>query len=153
MEFDSQDEGRETECPHCHQPISLIAPPAIRQKPPELILIILGEITVTSESVITPNGNIPLGQAQWLFDDASTVQTKMPAYAIVLAVVLSLLICILSMLFLLIKETTVSGYVNVIVQGGGVFFKTQIPVSNKHTIGTIKARFDQAQRLSIMSRG
>jgi len=151
MEFDSEHDGTETECPHCGQPIKLISPPALR--PPKInpVLITLGDIAITADTVITPNGSFPLANAQWVFSDVSRVDTKIPAIAIILAIVFALL-CLLGLLFLLMKETIVRGYVEISVHGPGVFYKTQIPVTSTYQVDMLRAEFNKVQGITGTAR-
>ncbi len=97
------------------------------------ILVSIGDIGVTPNWVITPNGTRPIGSVQWIFSDNTRTTERMPAYAIVLAVIF-FLFCLLGLLFLLIKERRTEGYVNVTVQGAGLYHVAQIPVSSPQQI-------------------
>jgi hypothetical protein len=113
-------------------------------------LLTIGDIGITSDSVITPNGQGALANSQWIVTDMSTTESKMPAYAIVLAIIF-FLACLLGLLFLLIKETKTTGYVEVSVRTGDMYHKTQIPVSNPQQIAQIRQMVSQAQALAAQA--
>ena len=75
------------------------------------------------------------------------VSTKVPTYAIVLAIVFALF-CLLGLLFLLIKEQVVQGYVEVHVRSGDLFHMTQLPVWDPAQVQQIRATVGQAQSLA-----
>ncbi len=56
--------------------------------------------------------------------------------------------CRLGLLFLLIKERKTQGYVEVTVQGEGLYHVTQIPVSSPAQIPHIRQAVDYARTLS-----
>ena len=69
------------------------------------------------------------------------------AWAIVLAVVFAL-VCLLGLLFLLVKEKYTTGYVEVSVQAGNLVHATQIPVSSQYQVAQIRQQVSQAQTLA-----
>ena len=115
----------------------------------EPILLTLGEISVTSTSLILPSGRHPVKGAVWTVMDQSRSSQRIPPYAIVLAIVFALA-CLIGLLFLLIKETVVSGYVNVTVQGKGFYQATQVPVSSAWEVQRVRQLVDQARSLSAV---
>lgn len=88
------------------------------------VLLTIGDISITSSSVIVPSGQYPLRGTTWTVQDSTQVTEHIPAYAIVL-VVLFVWFCLLGLLFLLIKERRYSGFVSVTVTGPGLFHATQ----------------------------
>ena len=113
------------------------------------VLLQIGDIGITGDQIITPNGNAPLAGSSWIFTDQSRTEEKMPTYAIILAIVF-FLACLLGLLFLLIKETKTTGYGEVRVQSGGLLHMTQIPVSNPAQIAQLRAAVGQAQSMAQM---
>jgi hypothetical protein len=112
------------------------------------IVLSIGDIGVSRHWVVTPNGTAPLRGSSWIVRDMSQTQSKIPTYAIVLAIVFALL-CLVGLLFLLIKEQTTVGYVEVSVQGEGVYHVTQLPVSNPAQIAQIRGLVHQAQSMAV----
>ena len=64
---------------------------------------------------------------------------SIPSYAVVLAVVF-FLVCLLGLLFLLIKERKTTGWMTVSVQGEGTYHATQIPVSSPAAVADVEGR-------------
>lgn len=94
------------------------------------ILVQLGDIAVTATTVYTPSGPIPLKGSQWSSVDQVVRSEKIPTWAIVLAIVGLVVICVFSLLFLLVKETVFQGGVQVTVTGGGRTHTTYVPVTS-----------------------
>jgi hypothetical protein len=102
--------------------------------------------------VVTPNGNAELAGSQWLLIDRTTTENKIPTWAIVLTIVFTLL-CLVGLLFLLVKETTVTGYVEVSVRSGNLVHMTQMPVRNQFDINNYRQLVSQAQTLAAQAAG
>jgi hypothetical protein len=128
---------------------NLPAPVAPVGPPPSFDLTI-GDIAIAGNQLVTPNGVAPLRGSQWIVIDNTTTSQKIPAYAIILAIVFALA-CLLGLLFLLIKETVTTGYVNVTVRSGDLLHTTQIPVSNAAGVAQVRAAVSQAQTLAAMA--
>src|SRR5205809_5960682 len=88
----------------------------------EPVIAQIGEIQVTSSTVRTPAGQFPLRGSQWTVTDQWLANSKIPTWAIVLAIVLIPCTGFLSLLFLLAKETVYSGVVLVQVQNGAYHY-------------------------------
>jgi hypothetical protein len=100
-------------------------------------LLTIGDIGVTQDLVVTPNGHGPLKGSQWIVTDMSRTDTKIPTVAIVLAIIFAIF-CLIGLLFLLMKERYTTGYVEVTVQTGNVLHKVQIPVSDPSQVLQIR---------------
>ncbi|WP_314171708.1 hypothetical protein [Streptomyces winkii] len=111
-------------------------------------LVVIGDITVTADGIITPAGNMPLKGATWTVTDMSRTEEKIPTHAIVLAVVF-LVICFLGLLFLLMKERTTAGHVQVTVNSGGKFHSTMIPVYDPMAVHHIMQQVNYCRSVSI----
>jgi hypothetical protein len=148
IEFDTANQGEQVACPHCENQTSLTAaaPPPLSQS----FLLTIGDIGITSNQVVTPNGSGPLAGSQWIFTDSSRTETKIPAMAIILAIIFALL-CLIGLLFLLMKEKTITGYVEVTVRTGNVFHKTQIPVNSQSKIDEVRQLTAKAQALAMQA--
>ncbi|MDQ1395055.1 MAG: hypothetical protein QOG64_314 [Acidimicrobiaceae bacterium] len=110
----------------------------------EPVLVTVGDIACTQHSVITPSGHYRLSGSTWIVTNQTTVTERIPPYAIVLAILFALA-CLLGLLFLLIKEKRIQGFMQVSVQGPGFYHATQIPVSDhgqaaevEHRVGYIR---------------
>ncbi len=113
----------------------------------EPVLVMIGDISVTPTMVYTPNGSRPLSQVGWTFTDLSISSQVIPTWAIVLAVVL-FLACFLGLLFLLAKENTTTGVVQVTVHGQGFVHTTTIPVSSIEQVADLNARVNYVRTLA-----
>jgi uncharacterized protein DUF4339 len=120
------------------------APPPLSKS----FLFTIGDIGVTPTQIITPNGSGALAGSQWIFADTSRTETKIPTVAIILAIVFALL-CLIGLLFLLMKEKITTGYVEVSVRSGNVFHKTQIPVNSQMKIDDVRQLVGKAQALAM----
>lgn len=116
-----------------------------------LLPLNIGDIVVTADTVITPNGSAPLAGSHWTVVDRSITETKTPTSAIVLAIIF-FFVCLIGLLFLLSKETTVSGFVEVTVISGSLSHMTQIPVSSQDDIVKARALVSQAQSLAASAK-
>lgn len=110
-------------------------------------LLTIGDIGITQDSIVTPNGTAPLIGSQWMVADMTTTRQTIPTVGIVLAVVFALF-CLLGLLFLLMKETVTSGYVQVAVNSGSLRHITQIPVNDATQVAMIRAQVAQAQSMA-----
>jgi hypothetical protein len=126
-------------------------PPGIPAPPAQPIRLTIGDIGITSDLVVTPNRSGPMSGSQWICMDMSRTESKIPAYAIVLAIIFALL-CLIGLLFLLIKDTVTSGYVEVSVQAGKIYHKTQIPISNPQQVAHIRKLVSIAQEMAAQVR-
>jgi hypothetical protein len=118
---------------------------------PEHMLGTIGDIAISANWVVTPNGAIPITSVQWFVRDQSRTEESMPSYAIVLAIVF-FIFCLLGLLFLLIKERRTTGYVEVGVQGPGLYHVAQIPISAPGQVAAIQAQVNWARGLAAIAR-
>ncbi|MCS0637685.1 hypothetical protein NX801_18850 [Streptomyces sp. LP05-1] len=110
-------------------------------------LVSLGDITVLSDSIVTPSGTLPLKGAVWNATDMSRTEEKIPPQAVVLAVVF-FLVCFLGLLFLLWKEKTTTGFIQVTVTSGGRHHSTMIPATGPNTFAMVMGQLNYARSLS-----
>lgn len=108
----------------------------------------LGDITIAGDQIITPSGNMPLKGAVWNATDFSRTEEKIPAHAIVLAVIF-FLFCLLGLLFLLMKERRTTGYIQITVNSGGRHHSTMIPAVDAGTYMWVMSQLNQARALSM----
>jgi hypothetical protein len=111
-------------------------------------VLVIGDIGVTGDGqVVTPHGSGPLKGSQWLVQDRTVHTTGIPAYAIVLAIVFAPA-CLLGLLFLLIKEERVSGFIVVSVRTGELRHSTEIYTTSAQTYPEYYALVSHAQALA-----
>lgn len=92
----------------------------------------MGDIVVTRNSVIVPEGRFPLRGTTWTVHDGTIVSEEIPQWAIIVSIVGLFVVCVFSLLFLLVKEKRYSGFVSVTVAGEGLYHTFQFapgPVS------------------------
>ncbi|MFD5326355.1 hypothetical protein [Streptomyces sp. NPDC127092] len=111
-------------------------------------LLSLGDITVVGDQIITPAGSMPLKGAVWNAMDMSRTEEKIPTVAIVLAIIFFVL-CLLGLLFLLMKEKQTTGFIQVTVTSGGKHHSTMIPATGPDTIHWVMGQLNYARSLSV----
>ena len=126
------------------------APPMAASKQ-QGFLVTIGDIGVTQDTVVTPNGNGPLAGSQWIVTDRTQVESVIPTWAIVMAIVFALA-CLLGLLFLLVKEQKRRGFVEVSVRAGDVVHMTQLPVRGVADVNRCRVLVNQAQSLAAQAR-
>ncbi|MGW7053779.1 hypothetical protein [Streptomyces sp. NPDC054887] len=110
-------------------------------------LLSVGDITVLPGSVVTPSGTMPLKGAVWTVTDMSRTEERMPAVAVVLAVVF-FVFCLLGLLFLLMREKVTTGWIQVTVTSGGGHHSTLVPALGPHTFPLVMGQVNYARSLS-----
>ncbi|WP_405489667.1 hypothetical protein [Streptomyces sp. NBC_00096] len=108
----------------------------------------LGDITIAGDQIITPSGPMPLRGAVWNATDFSRTEEKIPAHAIVLAVIF-FLFCLLGLFFLLMKERRTTGYIQITVNSAGRHHSTMIPAVDPGTYMWVMSQVNQARALSM----
>lgn len=112
-------------------------------------LVSIGDITVTQTQVITPTGTFPIAGSQWTVYDMTTTRQEISQTGLILAIVGFVLICALSLLFLLMKEEKTSGLVQVTVLGAdGRQHTTQIPASSRAMVDDVNNRVNYARSIA-----
>ncbi|WP_109508033.1 hypothetical protein [Nocardioides speluncae] len=96
-------------------------------QPAEPMLFNIGDIAVSQNYVTVPQGQFPIRGTSWTIQDNTQVTEGISTVGMVLAIVGFFLVCVLSLLFLLMKEKKVSGSVTVTVTGHGLFHTVQLP--------------------------
>ncbi|MCM2412208.1 MULTISPECIES: hypothetical protein [unclassified Streptomyces] len=108
----------------------------------------LGDITVMGDAIVTPSGTMPLKGAVWTAMDMSRTEEKIPPVAIVLAILFALL-CLVGLLFLLMKEKKTTGFIQVTVTSGGRHHSTMIPAVRPDTFHMVMGQINTARSLSF----
>ncbi len=103
-------------------------PQAASSFSPGGIVVTIGDISCTSDQVITPAGMAPLAHAQWHVVDRTHTVRRIPRWAIVVAVVGFFFMFVFALLFLLTRETVIEGDVQVTVLAPGLSYTTQVSV-------------------------
>ncbi|MEE1809743.1 hypothetical protein [Streptomyces sp. BE133] len=111
-------------------------------------MLTFGDIAVMNDQIVTPAGTMPLKGAVWTATDLSRTEEKIPTVAIVLAIVFALL-CLVGLLFLLMKEKKTTGFIQVSVTSGGRHHSTMIPAMGPDTFPMVMAQLNTARAMSI----
>lgn len=93
---------------------------------PEQLLATIGDIQVTQHWLYTPVGAYPLRGSTWAIADMTHVTERMSPVGIILCIFF-IWACFLGLLFLLMKDRTVAGNIQVTVLGDGFHYQTLIP--------------------------
>lgn len=110
-------------------------------------MLSFGDITVMNDSIVTPSGTMPLKGAVWTATDMSRTEEKIPTVAIVLAIIFALL-CLIGLLFLLMKEKKTTGFIQVTVTSGGRHHSTMIQATGPQTFQMVMAQLNTARSMS-----
>lgn len=110
------------------------------------VLCTVGDISVTGTEVHTPAGSIPLRNTTWMVSNMTTTTSGIPTWAIVMAILFAVL-CLLGLLFLLVKEERTTGVMQVAVQADGFYHATQIPVGNVAAVADVENRVNYIRSL------
>ncbi|MCB5181749.1 hypothetical protein [Streptomyces antimicrobicus] len=111
-------------------------------------MLALGDISIVGDQIITPSGSLPLKGAVWNATDFSRTEEKIPTHAIILAIVF-FLFCLLGLLFLLMKQKTTTGFVQVTVTSGGRHHSTMVPATDPGTFPWVMSQLNYARSLSV----
>jgi len=109
----------------------------------------IGDIGVSRQYVWTPAGRHPVARTSWTVVDHSRTEEKISTTGVVLAIVGLFLVCILSLLFLLMKDRTTSGFVQVTVIGDDWQYTTSIPATSPQTYAAVLAQVTWARNVSM----
>ncbi|TDQ48784.1 hypothetical protein [Actinorugispora endophytica] len=112
-------------------------------------IAVLGDITVTQNLVMTPVGTFPIRGSMWTLNDMTVVRQQMATWALVVALIGFLFICVFSLFFLLVKETTVSGTIQITVRQGEKFYTTQVPVHSQAQGHQVHQQFQYIRSMAV----
>ena len=112
------------------------------------VLVTIGDISVEQQRIVTPAGVLPTHGTNWSAMDMSRTEEKIPAWAIILAIVFALA-CLLGLLFLLCKERRTTGFVQITVQNGNRTHNTHVGVSSPRDVADVLARVNFARTLCV----
>ena len=88
-------------------------------------MVTVGDVLVTADSVLVPQGRFPLAGTTWTVRDTTTIVATTPRYAKVLAFSFAFLLA--PLLLLRIKERHYEGFVLVTVVGEGLYHTVRFP--------------------------
>ncbi|HTQ19472.1 hypothetical protein [Mycobacterium sp.] len=116
---------------------------------PEPWLATIGDISVSQHWVMTPTGPYPIRGSVWTVTDMSYYQESISTAGVILAIIF-VWFCLLGLLFLLMKERKLVGYIQVTVQGNGFYHSTMIPAWGPHTIMGVTQQVNYARSLAAI---
>lgn len=93
---------------------------------PERDLVVVGDIAVTQHWIRTPRGVWPLAGSRWEIQDHRSTTSRVPGWAIVLAIFGIPFSAGFSLFFLLARDQVEYGSVEVSVTGPGFYHSTQL---------------------------
>ena len=118
------------------------------------VVVTVGDVLITPDSVLVPQGRFPLAGTTWTVRDATKLVATTPRYARVLA--WSFAFLLLPLLLLRIKERHYEGFVMVTVVGEGLYHTVRFPPgpeSTAHVAGLVNEARALAAAASIAKQG
>jgi hypothetical protein len=116
----------------------------------DAVIAQIGEIQVTSTTIITPAGTFPLRGSEWNVQDQWLAEQKIPSWAIVMAILLFFCVGPFSLLFLLAKETAYSGTVLVTVRSHPYHYVSRVPVNNQAYVQHVYQQVNYVRSLAAL---
>ena len=110
----------------------------------------IGELAVTSTTVHTPTGDIPLRGSTWVVSEQWITEQKTPTWAIVLAIVGFCVVTFFSLFFLLAKQTIYRGTAQVTVTNGPLQYVARIPVRDQNDLQQIHHQVNYVRSLAAL---
>jgi hypothetical protein len=123
-----------------------VAPPP----QPGPVIVQIAEIAVTSTTVLTPAGDIPLAGSQWQVTDYWFSSQRTPRWAVLAAILGFCVLTVLSLLFLLVKETVMQGTVQVTVTNGTRQYVARLPVADQAAVTAINQQVNYVRTLAAL---
>src|SRR5262245_1962099 len=114
--------------------------------PADPTLFLVGDIGVGRVYLNTPSGSAPMNGSNWYMQEQVYTEEKIPQWAIICAVVGFLFVCLFSLLFLLAKEKTLSGYVDVTVINGDFRHQSRVMVNTPLQLEQMRQLLASAQQ-------
>lgn len=130
--------------------VAPVVPPDVPPLEAGPVIVQIAEIAVTSTTVRTPAGDIPLAGSQWQVNDYWFSQQRIPRWAIIAAIVGFCVLTVFSLLFLLVKETVMQGTVQVTVTNGTRQYVARIPVFDQTAVTTINQQVNYVRSLAAL---
>jgi hypothetical protein len=106
----------------------------------------VGDVGVGRVYLNSPSGSAPMHGSSWYMQEQVYSEEKIPQWAIICAIVGFFFVCILSLFFLLVKEKTVSGYVDITVVNGEFRHQSRVMVSNPMQLDQLRQLLASAQQ-------
>jgi hypothetical protein len=117
---------------------------------PTPVIAQIGDINVTSSTVNTPAGVVPLRGSQWTAVDQWVTERRTPQWAKIVAIAGICFTGFLSLLLLLVKEEIYRCSVSVSVMGGQFFYTTRMEVATPAAVQEIYDRVNYVRSLALI---
>jgi hypothetical protein len=114
------------------------------------VIVQIGELAVTSSTVHTPAGDIPLRGSTWHVSDQWMTEQRIPPWAIVMTIVGFCFLTVFSLLFLLVKETVYRGVVQINVSNGPRQYVCRVPVANQGQVHYVHQQVNYVRSLAAL---
>ncbi len=114
---------------------------------PDPQLASVGDIGISQHWIRTPNGAYPIRGSMWTVSDMTHYQERISTTGVVLCAIF-VWFCLLGLLFLLMKDRYVSGYVQVTVHGAGFHHSTMIPANHSGVVYSVTQTVNYARTLA-----
>ncbi|ADD41315.1 hypothetical protein [Stackebrandtia nassauensis] len=116
----------------------------------EQVVLTIGDIAVTPNSIIVPQGQFPLRGTTWTVQDSTQTTQGIPTWAIIMTII-GVWFCLIGLLFLLAKETRHTGFVSVSVSGPGLYHTVQLPPGPMR-VAQVTAQVNQARSMAAVAQ-
>jgi hypothetical protein len=117
------------------------------QGQPDPHLTSIGDIGISQYWIQTPNGSYPIRGSVWTVTDMTHYQERMSPTGIVLCLIF-VWFCLIGLLFLLMKERSMTGYIQVTVQGTGFHYSTMVPANHSGVMVSVNQTVNYARSLA-----
>jgi hypothetical protein len=121
-----------------------------RPVPPPPVVAQIGEMAVTSSTVYTPAGEIPLQGSTWQVSENWFTVQRIPTWAVVMAIAGFCVLTVFSLLFLLAKETVYRGTVQIVVSNGPRQYVCRVPVSDQAQVQHLHQQVNYVRSLAAL---
>jgi hypothetical protein len=125
-------------------------PPLPAPAPPPPIVARIADISVSSRTIYTPTGEMPLKRSQWIVTEQWQAHTRIPAWAIVMCVLTFFCMPFLNFLFLLAKQTYHTGFATVSVTSAGRHYVTRVSVKHQNQVAQLQSQVNYVRSLAAL---
>jgi hypothetical protein len=114
------------------------------------LIATIGDITVTSATISTPTGTVPLRGSVWTATDQWLAERRTPRWAIIAAIAGVCFTALLSLLLLLIRTETYRATVTVSVASGAFFHAARMIVTTPAQVQEIYDRVNYVRSVAAI---
>lgn len=110
----------------------------------------IAEIEVTSATVRTPAGELPMRGSEWTVSDHWVTEQRTPTWAVVLAVLCVCFTLALSLFLLRVRRTVSRGVVQVTVRNGPYWYTARIEVTDHAQVRAIAQQVSYVRSVAAL---